>query len=309
METDASRLFAEGYLAGFFDMVTTMVGEECGFTLNDVSALDPDGPRDLAATHGARMQAKTSDGSTIALLFPAVDTYEIATSFLGEGPAPQDPVADADLSMLQEVYEPCLGAGVSFFKEKYGKVIALQDIEVLPGGAETAEALSALFPGDAWLADFHYRIPSATNGQAALLFSAGLESVIPPEAVAEAKQAQEGSGSQAAVNDILDQAGLPAAGSAPAARPAEPPPPNLDIILDIRLEVKARLGRVQMPIGEILAIGPGSIIEVGHIVDEPIELLVNDKLIARGDVVVVDEKFGLRITEIISPKERIESLR
>ncbi len=55
--------------------------------------------------------------------------------------------------------------------------------------------------------------------------------------------------------------------------------------------------------------GPGSIIEVGHLIDEPVELLVNDKLIARGDVVVVDEKFGLRITEIISPEERIETLR
>jgi len=51
------------------------------------------------------------------------------------------------------------------------------------------------------------------------------------------------------------------------------------------------------------------VIEVGHLVDEPIELLINDKLIARGDVVVVDEKFGLRITEIVSTKERIESLR
>jgi flagellar motor switch protein FliN/FliY len=81
------------------------------------------------------------------------------------------------------------------------------------------------------------------------------------------------------------------------------------MILDIRLVVKARLGRVEMPIAEILSLGPGSIIEVGHLVDEPIELLVNDKLIARGDVVVVDEKFGLRITEIVSTQERIESMR
>jgi flagellar motor switch protein FliN/FliY len=84
---------------------------------------------------------------------------------------------------------------------------------------------------------------------------------------------------------------------------------NLDMVLDIRLVATARLGRVEMPIGEILALGPGSIIEVGHLVDEPVELLINDKLIARGDVVVVDEKFGLRITEIVSPRERIESLR
>ncbi|NUM55338.1 MAG: flagellar motor switch protein FliN [Candidatus Hydrogenedentes bacterium] len=84
---------------------------------------------------------------------------------------------------------------------------------------------------------------------------------------------------------------------------------NLDMVLDIRLTATARLGRVDMQIADILSLGPGSIIEVGHLVDEPVELLVNDKLIARGDVVVVDEKFGLRITEIISPRERIESLR
>src|SRR5690606_37860798 len=84
---------------------------------------------------------------------------------------------------------------------------------------------------------------------------------------------------------------------------------NLDMVLDIRLVATARLGRVEMPISEILSLGPGSIIEVGHLVDEPVELLVNDKLIARGDVVVVDEKFGLRITEIISTADRIKSLR
>ena len=86
-------------------------------------------------------------------------------------------------------------------------------------------------------------------------------------------------------------------------------PDNLDMILDIGLTATARLGRLEMPISEILNLGPGSIIEVGHLVDEPVELLVNGKLIARGDVVVVDEKFGLRITEIISTRERIESLR
>jgi flagellar motor switch protein FliN/FliY len=56
-------------------------------------------------------------------------------------------------------------------------------------------------------------------------------------------------------------------------------------------------------------LGPGSILEVGKTVDEPVELLVNNRLVARGDVVVVDEKFGLRITEIVSREERIESLR
>ena len=89
----------------------------------------------------------------------------------------------------------------------------------------------------------------------------------------------------------------------------DPAPENLDVILGINLTATARLGKVEMPIGELLNIGPGSIVEVGHLVDDPVELLVNGRLIARGDVVVVDEKFGLRVTEIISPSDRIESLR
>ena len=86
-------------------------------------------------------------------------------------------------------------------------------------------------------------------------------------------------------------------------------PDNLEMVLGIELTATARLGRVRVPIAEVLNYGPGSIIDVGQIVDEPVELLVNGKLIARGEVVVVDEKFGLRITEIVSTRERIESLR
>lgn len=84
---------------------------------------------------------------------------------------------------------------------------------------------------------------------------------------------------------------------------------NLGVILGIEVEVTARLGTVEMPLSTVLSLGPGSVINVGHLVDEPIELFVNNKLIARGDVVIVDEKFGVRITEVVSQEERIESLR
>jgi len=84
---------------------------------------------------------------------------------------------------------------------------------------------------------------------------------------------------------------------------------NLDVILDIQVEATARLGSVEMPLATVLSLGPGSVINIGHEVDSPIELYVNNKLIAKGDVVIVDEKFGIRITEIVSPQERIESLQ
>lgn len=84
---------------------------------------------------------------------------------------------------------------------------------------------------------------------------------------------------------------------------------NLEVILDIQVEATARLGSVEMPLSSVLSLGPGSIINIGHEVDKPIELFVNNKLIAKGDVIIVNERFGIRITEIVSPQERIESLQ
>jgi flagellar motor switch protein FliN/FliY len=84
---------------------------------------------------------------------------------------------------------------------------------------------------------------------------------------------------------------------------------SLDFILDIPLKVTAELGRSKMAIREILQLAQGSVIELSKFAGEPLEVLVNDKLIARGEVVVVNEKFGVRLTDIISPVERIEQLK
>ncbi len=79
--------------------------------------------------------------------------------------------------------------------------------------------------------------------------------------------------------------------------------------MDIPLKVTAELGRSKMSIREVLELGQGSVIELAKLAGEPLELLVNDKLVARGEVVVVNEKYGVRLTDIISPAERIEQLK
>jgi flagellar motor switch protein FliN/FliY len=83
---------------------------------------------------------------------------------------------------------------------------------------------------------------------------------------------------------------------------------NLDFILDIPLEVSVELGRARMLISELLQLGQGSVIELTKLAGEPLEILVNQKLVARGEVVVVNEKFGVRLTDIISPMERVKQL-
>lgn len=87
------------------------------------------------------------------------------------------------------------------------------------------------------------------------------------------------------------------------------PPQNIDLLMDVDLPVSIELGRTKMSIADILALGPGSVVELDKLVGEPVDLLVNQKCVARGEVVVVEENFGLRITQLMPPEERIKNLR
>jgi flagellar motor switch protein FliN/FliY len=84
---------------------------------------------------------------------------------------------------------------------------------------------------------------------------------------------------------------------------------RLDMLLDVPLEVNVELGRTRMTIQDLLTLGPGSVIELDKVAGEALDILVNGRLVARGEAVVVNDKFGIRITDIVSPHERIQRLR
>ncbi len=83
---------------------------------------------------------------------------------------------------------------------------------------------------------------------------------------------------------------------------------DLEFILDIPLELSVELGRTRMLVNDLLQLGQGSIVELNKLAGEPLEIYINRKLIARGEVVVVNEKFGVRLTDIITPMDRVKSL-
>lgn len=91
----------------------------------------------------------------------------------------------------------------------------------------------------------------------------------------------------------------------------ESPKPTLDMdfILDIPLALTVELGRNRMLIGELLQLGQGSVIELSKLAGEPMDVFINQRLMARGEVVVVNEKFGVRLTDIVSPADRINKLK
>lgn len=86
------------------------------------------------------------------------------------------------------------------------------------------------------------------------------------------------------------------------------PKRDLDFLLDIPLEISVELGRTKMIINDLLQLGQGSVVELDKPAGDPLEILVNRKLVARGEAVVVNDRFGVRITDIISPMERVKQL-
>ena len=82
----------------------------------------------------------------------------------------------------------------------------------------------------------------------------------------------------------------------------------MDFLLDIPLDISVELGKTRITIGDLLKLSQGSVVELNKLTDEPLEIFVNKKLMAQGEVVVVNEKFGIRLTNIISPGDRVKEL-
>ncbi len=89
----------------------------------------------------------------------------------------------------------------------------------------------------------------------------------------------------------------------------EPAVPGMEFILDIPLEITVELGRTQMVINDLLRLGQGSVIELSKLAGETLEIRANQRLIAKGEVVVVNDKYGVRLTEVVSHAERVEKLK
>ena len=87
------------------------------------------------------------------------------------------------------------------------------------------------------------------------------------------------------------------------------PSSGIELLLDVPLRISVELGKTTMTIRDVLALGPGSVMELDKMAGEPVDIVANDKLIARGEVVVVDENFGVRVTDIVTLEKRLNSLR
>ncbi|RMD86646.1 MAG: flagellar motor switch protein FliN [Candidatus Dadabacteria bacterium] len=129
----------------------------------------------------------------------------------------------------------------------------------------------------------------------------------------EMQEGQEGQerAEDAGISEDLEKVAEAAEGVAEAAgeaAQAEKPARTLDFLMDVSLEVTVEVGRTRMTVQNLLQLGQGSVVELTKLAGEPLDIFVNGKQVARGEAVIVNEKFGVRLTDIIAPEDRIGEL-
>ncbi|MCL1893716.1 MAG: flagellar motor switch protein FliN [Holophagaceae bacterium] len=245
---------------------------------------------------------------TIVFSMPLRESTVLVDLMLGGDGAPSDSLAGDSKDALSETFNQVMGSANQTLSDQAGETLSISGLEILE--METFDAPSiekALGPGP------FLTIPLSTSQDtlqtnihvvaASLLFEQlkrklGLEAEEPLQMPQIASPFGGGGGGPQPFQQI-----------APIATyESNIDTKNLDLLLDIELPVVVRMGHTEMPLGELLKLTPGSILELNRPADAPVDLLVNGKQIAKGEVVVVDGNFAFRITEIESTAQRLQSL-
>jgi flagellar motor switch protein FliN len=248
-----------------------------------------------------------------AFQFSAADGVRMAQMLMSEPLDAAVALNEGHRDALSELFRQFAGVAATACKVKYGGAVEFQLESAVAPTWQPASQTSWIFAAPQ-ITPLQWKLLASTELQAALLAAA------------------ENKTQDAAAEAVLSTAAAPpAADSAPATAPpaatgsavkaptaaAKPSPApvvtgdgsNLDLLLDVELDASLRFGQREMLLREILELRPGSVVELNRQLQEPAELLVGGRIIARGEVVIVDGNYGLRITDIVQPEKRLESLQ
>jgi flagellar motor switch protein FliN/FliY len=264
------------------DSIRTVLGQVAGFPVT-VELESEEGPAVAEDKTGVWVlfAASKSLHGGIAILSAEAGALPLAQILLSE---PADPAVPFDKGR-REAYEEFLSQVVGHLATGL-KSAAGGEVEIKPSGRNAPSWPDAT------------RTAIRITGEKFAPIRLGL--VVTAELVGSLRPPQEAAPPVAA-----------AAKQSPAPQPAAPTAPssNLELLLDVGLEATIRFGQKQMLLREILDLHPGVAISLDRRLEEPVDLLIGGRMVARGEVVIVDGNYGLRITEIVSPQQRIESLR
>lgn len=248
-----------------------------------------DGKSDSIKPPMAKIDISTEDGATLALFISPQVATALADMMLGGDGASQDTMSADDLDATKEIASNIFGAIST----------SLGGQKELPKLSFTLNNINFLSDGDLGLGNYSgfYTFSFHLNSIQDYLyfaFSSAFENHFNPAPQEESSPSEEatngGGGTQSKVD--LNNSEMK----------------NMAMLLDVRLQVKVRIGQKKMLLKDVIAMDIGSVVELNQLANDPLEVLVDDKVIAKGEVVIVDGNFGIQITEIAPKKDRIEQL-
>lgn len=239
----------------------------------------------------------------LSIAMPASLVLKIADLMMGGSGEPADQnVDEIKLGALTEALNQMLGASITLLAEKAKGKVSLGKLEVKL--VDDLEKISTLFNPTELLACVECQVEMETASSSNLWMFAQLTAI---KAVHEKLFPKKKEEEKVKVQPAKFEEFSPAETQIPP-QPSEIQQ-KLELLFDVPLKVVVELGRARMTLKQVMDLTTGSLIELDKLTGEPVDVLVNGKLIARGEVVVIDENFGVRITEIVSPKQRLYSIR
>ncbi len=297
--------FAES-MASVFSMLT---GREFQLTSSPGESLQPAAVAALHEGSTILVKAHYQKGlnGTLVFTLPLKEGTMLVDLMLGGEGAPAEALEGDSKDALAETFNQVMGSANQTLSDLAGETLSIANVDILaaepaalaePLGAGPFQDVPLATTQDSLKTTIHLLVPDLLLQQ--MKRKLGLAEAPPP--LPEPAPAP-------ATNSVSASLTAPPRQAPAATGPAVPMDTgNLDLLLDIQLPVVVRMGQTEMAMGELLKLTPGSILELNRSADAPVELLVNGKLIAKGEVVVVDGNFAFRITEIESRANRIRSL-
>jgi flagellar motor switch protein FliN/FliY len=302
-------------MSSVFSMLT---GREFAIKPQEGDTLDHTGVSVLHQAPVVYVKAHYTKGMTGVVLFalPLKEGTMLVDLMLGGDGTPSPELAGDSRDALAETFNQIMGSANQALSDLAGETLSISNVEIFSSqGTDTAGLEEILGPGP------FYDLPLETVQESLTTL---IHLLIPDLLVQQIKR-KLGLGEPVAAPQLaaVPEPPPPPAPTPPRPAPAPPPSPmtqpvrmapanvdtgNLDLLMDIELPLMVRMGQTEMQLGDLLKLTPGSILELNRAADAPVELLVNSKLIAKGEVVVVDGNFAFRITEIESTDTRIRSL-
>lgn len=287
-------------------VLTSLCGRQVQLTLNRIVPGSPATVSSFLAEPWVGMALHASHGlhGSQVFVWRETDAVAVAQYILGEEEGSASGVTSDQLDALSETANQIGGAYGTAMRAALGKPVTIE-----------TEARSFQNEADAWRAMLRNEHAAPLLGVADLTFQGSVRGEVAvivsslllpepehPTPTGNASVIKENTVSAPSVSDRVAFAPLTGGGRAESAN-------GIDMLLDVNLQVSVEIGRTRLQIRDILQLGPGSILELNKQAGEAVDILVNDKPIAKGEVIIIDESFGVRLTSISSVTDRIKNLR